>query len=64
MYLVIVTILLNAGAAAADFAKARFVLANSGELAVHVHKRVFHNIAYPGLFFALAVATLVVTVRS
>lgn len=111
MYLVIVTILLNAGAAAADFAKARFVLANSSELDIapkwvlplgllkaagaaglligllgvpligeaaavglvlfftgalvmHVHKRVFHNIAYPGLFFALAVATTVVTIRS
>jgi DoxX-like protein len=111
MYLVILTIVVNAGAAVADFAKARFVLANSDELGldrkwvlplgllkaagaaglligllgvaligeaaavglvlffagaliVHVHQRVFHNIAYPGVFFVLAVATLIATLRS
>ncbi|WP_133905375.1 DoxX family protein [Actinophytocola oryzae] len=35
------------------------VLFFAGALAVHARARVFHNIAYPGVFFALAVATLV-----
>jgi len=113
MYLAvaILTIVFNAGAAAADFARARFVLDNSSELGIeqkwvlplgllkaagaaglvvgllgikaigvaaavglvlffagaliiHINKRVFHNIAYPGVFFVLAVATLVTGVRS
>jgi hypothetical protein len=108
MHLVVtvVTILLNAGAAVADLARARFVLANSGELGiaprwvvplgllkaagaaglavgllgvrfvgvaaavglvlfftgalvVHVRARVFHNIAAPATFLALAVACLI-----
>ncbi|QHA02745.1 DoxX family protein [Streptomyces broussonetiae] len=99
-------VLANAGIAAADLAKAPFVLANSAEvgvarswipalaalkaagaaglllgllgvrplgvaagaglvlfyvgaLAVHVRARVLHNIAFPGLFLALAVGALV-----
>ena len=31
-----------------------------GAVGIHVWKRVFHNIAYPGVFLALAVAVLVV----
>ncbi|MFG3437655.1 DoxX family protein [Nonomuraea sp. NPDC047897] len=105
----VVTAVVNAGAAAADFARARFVLANSGELGlspswipllgalkaagaaglllgpagvpfigiaaaaglvvfflgalvIHVRARVFHNIAVPGGFFALAVASLALAV--
>ncbi|UQS22953.1 MULTISPECIES: DoxX family protein [Amycolatopsis] len=101
----VLTILLNAAIAVADFARARFVLANSaavgvpaswlpvlgtlkaagaaglllgllgvrwigiaaaaglvlfflGALIAHVRARVFGNIAVPGLFFALAVASL------
>ena len=82
----LITVLANAGAAAADLARARFVLANSAEvgvprswlrplgvlkgagaaglvlffigaLAAHVRGRVFHNIAFPGAYFALAVAS-------
>ena len=100
----IVTAVANAGAAAADLAHARFVLATmhevavprswlpplgilkgagaaglllgllglqplgiaaalglalffAGALATHVRARVFHNIAVPGAFFALAVAS-------
>jgi hypothetical protein len=30
-----------------------------GAVGLHVRKRVFHNIAYPGVFLALAVAVLV-----
>jgi hypothetical protein len=108
----VVTILANAGAAAADLARARFVLANSveigvprswlpplavlkgagaaglllgllgartlgiaaafglilffiGALAAHVRARVFRNIAFPGAYLALAVASaaLAVAVR-
>lgn len=33
-----------------------------GALVVHVHARVFHNIAFPGVFFALAAATLTLAV--
>jgi hypothetical protein len=105
----VVTIAINAWAAAADFARARFVVANSTELGiaekwvlplgllkaagaaglllgllgvpfvgvaaavglvlffagalfVHIRARVFHNIAIPGVFFGLAVASLVLTV--
>ncbi|WP_026120786.1 DoxX family protein [Nocardiopsis potens] len=101
-----VTIAANAGIAIADFAKARFVLANSAEvgvprswlpllgtlkaagaaglalgllgfrfvgiaaatglvlfflgaLAAHFRARVFHNIAFPGAYLALAAASLV-----
>lgn len=32
-----------------------------GAVAVHVRTRVFHNIAFPATFLALAVATLVLT---
>jgi hypothetical protein len=113
MYLAvaIVTIVCTAGAAVADFAGARFVLANMGELQVarrwvlplgllkaagaaglvigllgvdviglaaavglvlffagalivHARARVFHNIGYPGVFFLLALATLVLAVGS
>ncbi|MEL5953599.1 DoxX family protein [Streptomyces sp. CLV115] len=99
------TIAANAAIAAADFAKAEFVLANSAEvnlprtwlprlatlkaagaagllaglvgfrvlglaaatglvlfyvgaMAAHVRARVFHNIAFPGTYLALAVASL------
>ena len=102
----VVTIVVNAGAAVADLAKAEFVLANSAEVGVprswlpllailkaagaaglllgllgvrvlgvaaaiglvaffvgavgvHVRARVFHNIAFPGTYLALAVASLV-----
>ncbi|MEV5876382.1 DoxX family protein [Streptomyces sp. NPDC052101] len=101
-------VLANAGIAAADLAKAPFVLANSAEVGVaptwlpslallkaagaaglllgllglrplgiaagvglvlfylgaltaHVRARVFHNIAFPGLFLALAAGALVLT---
>jgi hypothetical protein len=104
----VVTILVNAWAAFADFAKAKFVLANSAELGIsqsclpplavlklagaagliggllgfrpigiaaaiglvlfflgavilHVRARIFHNMAYPGGFLALAVASLALT---
>ncbi|MFI6287991.1 DoxX family protein [Streptomyces sp. NPDC051018] len=100
-----VTVAANAGIAAADFAKAEFVLANSAEVnvprtrlpwlatlkaagavgllaglagfrllglaaatglvlfyvgavATHIRARVFHNIAFPGAYLALAVASL------
>lgn len=102
----VMTIAANAWAAAADFSRAGFVLANSGELGispswipllgalkaagaaglllgllgarpigvaaaaglvlffagavtVHVRARVFHNIAAPGGFLVLAIASLV-----
>lgn len=105
----LVTIVANAGIAVADFARARFVLANSAEVSVprswlpflatlkaagaaglllgllgvrfigiaaaaglvlffigavaaHVRARVFYNIAFPGGFLALAVASLVLAV--
>ncbi|WP_188191402.1 DoxX family protein [Nonomuraea sp. SYSU D8015] len=105
----LITIVANLSATAADFARARFVLANAAELgisqswvpllgalkaagaaglllgllgmrfigvaaaiglvlffvgavAVHVHTRVFHNIAAPGGFLALAVASLALTI--
>jgi hypothetical protein len=104
----LVTAVLNAGIAVADFARVRFVLANSAEVNVpeswlpmlgalkaagavglvagllwarplavaaalgltlffigalialiaHVRARVFHNIAFPGTFFALAAGSL------
>ncbi|HEX5202839.1 DoxX family protein [Paractinoplanes rhizophilus] len=100
-----VTIVANAGAAAADLRHAKFVLANmdevgvprswltplgllkaagaaglllgilgvrplgvaaaaglvlffAGALVTHVRARVFYNIAFPGAFFALAIASL------
>ncbi|MBC3839422.1 DoxX family protein [Streptacidiphilus sp. 4-A2] len=105
----VVTIVVNAGIAAADFAKAKFVLANSAEVGVppswlarlaslktagalglllglvgprflgvaaatglvlfyvgavvaHVRARVYYNIAFPGLYLALAVGSLVLAV--
>ncbi|MFW5418741.1 DoxX family protein [Nocardiopsis sp. CNT-189] len=103
------TIAANAGVAIADFAKARFVLANSAELDLpqswlpllaalktagaaglaagllgarfigiaaatglvlffvgaliaHFRARVFHNIAFPGAYLALAAASLVLAI--
>ena len=35
-----------------------------GALAVHVRNRVFHNIAFPGTFFALAIASAVLAVAA
>jgi hypothetical protein len=35
-----------------------------GALAVHVRNRVFHNIAVPGTFFALAIASAVLAVAA
>ncbi len=35
-----------------------------GALAVHVRARVFHNIAFPGTYFALAVASTVLAVAA
>ena len=104
----LVTVLANAGIAAADLLGARFVLANSAEVGVprswitplaalkaagagglllglaglhllglaaalglvlffvgavgvHVRRRVFHNIAFPAAYLALAGATLALT---
>ena len=37
------------------------VLFFTGAVAIHVGKRVYHNIAYPGAYLALAGATLVLT---
>lgn len=37
---------------------AGLVLFFAGAIAIHVRARVFHNIAFPGGFFALAVASL------
>ena len=101
----IITILINAGMAVADLAKADFVLANSDEvgvprsflpllatlkaagaaglllgllgvgvlgiaaaaglvgffvvaIAVHIRARVFYNLAFPGAYLALAIASL------
>ena len=106
-----ITILANAGAAAADLARARFVLANMAELGVprswlpplavlkgagaaglllgllgmrplgiaaaiglvlffigalaaHVRARVFHNIAFPGAYFTLAIASVALAVAA
>lgn len=36
----------------------------AGALATHVRARVFHNIAFPGAFFALAIATAVLAVAA
>jgi hypothetical protein len=102
----IITIVVNAGAAVADFSRAEFVLANSAEMgippswlpplatlkaagavglllglvgvrligtaaaiglvlffigaiAAHLRARVYHNIAFPGVYFVLAIASLV-----
>jgi DoxX-like family len=107
----VLTILANAGVAAADLVQARFVLGNmaevgvprswlvplallkaagaaglligllsvralgiaaaiglvlffAGALAVHVRARVFHNIAFPGIYFALAVASAALAVAA
>lgn len=107
----VLTILANAGVAAADLAQARFVLGNmaevgvprswllplallkaagaaglligllsvpalgiaaaiglvlffAGALTVHVRARVFHNIAFPGIYFALAVASAALAVAA
>ncbi|SEG64054.1 DoxX-like family protein [Nonomuraea solani] len=43
-------------------AAAGLVLFFAGALVVHTRARVFHNIAAPGIFFALAVASLVLAV--
>jgi hypothetical protein len=106
LIVVIITFLVNAAAAAADFSRARFVLANSAEvgvsaswlpflgalkaagavglllglvwtrmfgiaaaiglvlffigaIATHVRARVLYNLAFPGLYLALAVGSLV-----
>jgi hypothetical protein len=105
----IITIIANAAAAAADFSRAQFVLANSAEvgvppswlpmlgalkaagaaglligllgfrylgiaaaiglvlfftgaLIVHVRARVFYNLAFPGTFWLLAAASLVLAI--
>ena len=107
----VVTIVANAWAAAADLARARFVLANmeevgvpaswlaplgvlkgagaaglllgllglrplgiaaaiglvlffAGALATHIRAHVFHNIAFPGAYFALAVASAAVAIAA
>ncbi|MGC1215562.1 MAG: DoxX family protein [Micromonospora sp.] len=107
----VVTIVANAWAAFADFARARFVLATmeevgvppswlaplgvfkgagaaglllgllglrplgiaaaiglvlffTGALATHVRARVFHNIAFPGAYFALAIASAALAVAA
>ena len=107
VYVIVIAIVLNAWAAAADFMRAKFVLANSAELGlpsscvlplgllkaagalglllgllgvpliglaaavglvlfflgalfVHVRAKVFHNIAVPAGFFAIAVAAVLV----
>lgn len=109
MYVIVITIVANLGAAIADFARARFVLANSGELGiapswvpllgalkaagaaglllgllgvrfiglaaaaglavfflgaviVHIRARVFRNMVYPGVFLALAIASLALAI--
>lgn len=106
--LTLATVVANAGIAGADFARAKFVLANSAEVGVpqnwvpwlataklagavglllgllgmrlvglaaavglvlffmgalitHVRARVYYNIAFPGTYFALAVATAALT---
>jgi hypothetical protein len=105
----LVTIVVNAGAAVADLAKADFVLANSAEvgvpqsslpllamlkaagaaglvlgllgldiigicaatglvaffagaIAAHLRARVFHNLAFPGTYLALATASLALAI--
>jgi hypothetical protein len=45
-------------------AAAGLVLFFAGALAAHVRARVFHNIAVPGVFFALAVASAVLAVAA
>ena len=45
-------------------AAAGLVLFFTGALATHVRARVFHNIAFPGAFFALAVAATALTVAA
>jgi hypothetical protein len=40
------------------------VLFFTGALAVHVRARVFHSIAFPGAFFALAVASVAVAISA
>lgn len=104
----VATLAANAGIAVADFARAKFVLANSAEVGVpqswvpwlataklagalglllgllgmrlvglaaavglvlffagalitHVRARVYYNIAFPGVYFALAAATVALT---
>jgi len=106
----VVTIVVNAGTAVADLAKAEFVLANSAEVGVprswlptlatlkaagaaglllgllglhvlgvaaaiglvaffvgavatHLRARVLHNLAFPGTYLALAVASLVLAIQ-
>jgi hypothetical protein len=105
LILVISTLVVNLAAAAADFSRARFVLANSAEvrvpdgwlpwlgalkaagavglllgllwrpigiaaasglvlfflaaIATHVRARVLYNLAFPGFYLALAVASLI-----
>lgn len=43
-------------------AAAGLVLFFAGAVGIHVWKRVFHNMAYPGVFLALAIAVLVLDV--
>jgi hypothetical protein len=45
-------------------AAAGLVLFFTGALAFHVRARVFHNIAFPGAFFALAVTAMVLAVAA
>jgi hypothetical protein len=45
-------------------AAAGLVLFFTGALATHVRARVFHNIAFPGAFFALAAAATVLAVAA
>lgn len=45
-------------------AAAGLVLFFTGALAAHVRARVFHNIAFPAAFFALAVAAMVLAVAA
>lgn len=40
------------------------VLFFTGALAAHVRARVFHNIAFPGAYFALAIASAVLAVAT
>jgi hypothetical protein len=36
----------------------------AGALATHIRARVFHNIAFPGMYFALAVASVALAVAA
>jgi DoxX-like family len=45
-------------------AAAGLVLFFTGALTAHVRARVFHNIAFPGAFFALAIASTVFAVAA